>query len=482
MTGSQVGGFEPATAAPHMTPDEFRRQGRAFVEWVASYMERLEQLDVAPKVEPGDVRALLPQAPPDLGESWEAILGDLDRVVMPGLLHWQSPTFFGYFPATTSGPSVLAELVSAGLASQGMLWSTSPACTEVETHVLDWMQGMLDLPTAFRSDGSGGGVIQDSASSAALCAIVAARENGNGSADGGGELVAYTSSQAHSSIEKGIRVAGLAPHQLRAIDVDESYALRPELLAAAIEQDRAAGRRPFLCVATVGTTSSTAIDPVPAIGEICHAAGVWLHVDAAYAGVAAICPELRFLNAGLERAASFCTNPHKWLLANFDCTLFYVRDRAALVRSLSVLPEYLRNAASESGAVIDYRDWQVPLGRRFRALKLWFVIRHYGVEGLRAHVRRGVELARRLVELVDADERFELAAPARLSLVCFRLRDGDEANQRLLDAVNASGRAFLTHTRLDGKLTLRLAIGSPYTERRHVEATWRLLQELAGTA
>jgi aromatic-L-amino-acid/L-tryptophan decarboxylase len=460
-------------APPHMTPDEFRRLGRELVDWVADYMERVEELPVRSRSQPGDTRAMLPAAPPEHGEPWDDILADLDRVVLPGITHWQSPNFYAYFPASSSGASVLGELVAAGLGVQGMLWSTSPACTELETHMLDWMAGMLDLPAAFRSDGAGGGVIQDSASSAVLCALVAARE----AATGSGPLVAYTSDQGHSSIEKAARITGV---ELRLISVGEDSAMRPEALEEAILEDLAAGRRPVFCAATVGTTSTTAIDPVAAIGEICRRHGLWLHVDAAFAGVAAVCPELRFVNDGLELASSVSTNPHKWLLVNFDCGLFWVRDRAALIQALSVLPEYLRNAATESGAVIDYRDWQVPLGRRFRALKLWFVIRHYGVEGLRAHIRRSIALAQRFAARVSADPRFELAAPAPLSLVCFRLREGgDEANQRLLDAVNESGRAFLTHARLGDRLTLRLAVGHPSTEARHVDETADLLLALA---
>jgi aromatic-L-amino-acid decarboxylase len=461
-------------APPHMTPDEFRRIGRELVDWVADYMERVGDLPVRSRSEPGETRAMLPPSPPEQGEAWDDILADLDRVVMPGITHWQSPNFYAYFPASSSGPSVLGELVTAGLGVQGMLWSTSPACTELETHMLDWTADLLDLPAPFRSDGPGGGVIQDSASSAVLCALVAARE----AAAGTGPLVAYTSDQGHSSIEKAARITGV---ELRLVGVDEKLAMRPDLLEQAIVDDTTAGRRPVFCAATVGTTSTTALDPVPAIGEVCRRHGLWLHVDSAFAGVAALCPELRFVNDGLELASSYSTNPHKWLLVNFDCGLFWIRDRAALIQALSVLPEYLRNAATESGAVIDYRDWQIPLGRRFRALKLWFVIRHYGAEGLRAHIRRSVALARRFAGRVAADPRFELAAPAPLSLVCFRLRDGgDEANQKLLDAVNESGRAFLTHTRVDGRLTLRLAIGHPSTEARHVDETADLLFALAG--
>ncbi len=465
----------------HMTPEEFRRWGRAVVDWIADYYERVDSLPVLSRAEPGDIRAALPPHPPERGEPFDAMLADVDRVILPGLTHWQSPSFFAFFPANTSFPSILGELLSAGLGVQGMLWATSPACTELETHVLDWVAEMLDLPAAFRSDGPGGGVIQDTASSAALCALLAARERATGLATNergcDGRLTAYTSDQAHSSIEKAVKIAGIGRENLRLVPVDEGYAMRPDALAEAIRRDREAGKEPFFVVATVGTTSSNAIDPLPEIGRICRDEGLWLHVDAAMCGTAAVCPEFRHIHRGLELADSYCFNPHKWMFTNFDCDCFYVADRGALIRSLSVLPEYLRNRATESGAVIDYRDWQVPLGRRFRALKLWFVIRHYGVEGLRHHVRRHVELAQRFASWVEADDRFELAAPAPLNLVCFRHRGGDEVNQRILDRVNASGELYLTHTKLDDRLTLRFCVGQTHTEARHVERAWERIRE-----
>ena len=342
--------------------------------------------------------------------------------------------------------------------------------------MLDWLVGMLDLPAAFRSDGPGGGVIQDSASSAALCALLAGRERATGyesnETGAGGGLIAYATDQSHSSIEKAAAIAGLGRANLTRVATDERLAMRPEALAAAIAADRRAGRRPCFVCATVGTTASNALDPVRAIGEICRAEGVWLHVDAAMAGTAALCPELRAIQDGLELADSYCFNPHKWMFTDFDCDCFWVADRAALVRTLSILPEYLRNRATESGAVIDYRDWQVPLGRRFRALKLWFVIRHYGVEGLRHHVRRHVELARSFAAWVAADPRFELALPPPLNLVCFRHRGGDEANRRLLERLNASGRLYLSHAVLAGRFTLRFCVGQTRTEEEHVRAAW----------
>jgi aromatic-L-amino-acid decarboxylase len=356
-----------------------------------------------------------------------------------------------------------------------MLWATSPAATELETHVMDWLVSALDLPAGFRSGSDGGGVIQDTASSAALCALVAARERARDEGVRGG-LTAYASTQAHSSIEKAVRIAGLGPGGVRLIDVDEGYRMRPEALAAAMAADRAAGLTPVFVCATVGTTSSLAVDPVAEIGPLCKDFGAWLHVDAAMAGTAALCPEHRWIHEGLEHADSYCFNPHKWMFTAFDCDAFWVRDRAALVRSLSVLPEYLRNTATESGKVIDYRDWQVPLGRRFRALKLWFVLRIYGLEGLRRRVRRHVELAHDFASWVAADERFELVVPPSLNLVCFRLRGGDEENEALLGRLNASGALYLTHTRLGGRYTLRLSIGQTDTEERHVRAAWERIR------
>src|SRR5262249_43786369 len=333
------------------------------------------------------------------------------------------------------------------------------------------------------SDGAGGGGIQDTASSATLCALLAARERAtkfeSNQRGCDGKLVAYASTQTHSSIEKAMMIAGLGRQNLRLIEVDDRFAMRPEALAGQMERDRQAGLIPCFVCATVGTTSSNAIDPVPAIGRICREAGVWLHVDAAMSGTAALCPEFRWIHDGVELADSYCFNPHKWMFTNFDCDCFYVADRAALIRTLSVLPEYLRNRATESGAVIDYRDWQIPLGRRFRSLKLWFVIRSYGGEGLRRMVREHRGLARPFGSWVEADGGFGLAAPVSLNLVCFRHRGGDAVTQRVMDRVNGSGRAYLTHTRLGDRLALRLSVGQANTRLRHVEGVWRLLREAA---
>lgn len=464
-----------------MTEEEFRRRGHALVDWIADYHATIERRPVLAQVQPGEVRAGLPEHPPQCGESFEAMLADVDRVILPGLTHWQSPNFFAYFPSNSSGPAILGELLSAGLGVQGMLWATSPACTELETLMLDWLAEILDLPKFFHSSQNGGGVIQDTASSAALCALIAAREAATGgetneSGVSGPRLTAYASSQAHSSIEKAVKIAGLGRRQLRLIEVDAEFAMKPEALAVRMAADREAGYKPFFVAATVGTTSSNAMDPLAAIGGVCQEQGAWLHVDAAMSGTAALCPEYRHYLAGLELAESFNFNPHKWMFTNFDCSCFWVKERAALTGALGILPEYLKNRASAGGKVIDYRDWQIPLGRRFRALKLWFVIRHYGVEGLQREIRRHVALAQEFAGWVEADGDFELAAPAPLNLVCFRHRGGDAVNQHLMDRVNQSGEMYLTHTRLEGKLTLRMCIGQAQTEARHVQRAWRQLQ------
>ena len=474
----------PSEKSYHMTPQQFRQHGRAVVDWIADYYERIETLPVLSQVEPGQIRQALPAEAPPEGESFDAILQDMNKVILPGVTHWQSPNFFAYFPANASAPSILGDLLSSALGVQGMLWATSPACTELESHVLDWLVAMLGLPQKFLSTGSGGGVIQDTASSASLCAMLAARERATNYRSNrrgcDGKLVAYTSNQAHSSIEKAAMVAGIGTDNLRLLEVDERFAMRPEALTRQIQQDRQSGLVPFFVSATVGTTSSNALDPLPAIGTICRENGLWFHVDAAMSGTAALCPEFRYIQDGLELADSYTFNPHKWMFTNFDCNCFYVADRKALIDTLSILPEYLRNQATESGAVFDYRDWHIPLGRRFRSLKLWFVIRHYGVEGLQYHVRRHIEIAQQFAQWVKQDERFEMVAPAPLNLVCFRHRGSDESNQLLMDRLNHSGDLYLTHTRLNDRFTLRFCVGQTHTELRHVENAWRRIQEEAG--
>jgi aromatic-L-amino-acid/L-tryptophan decarboxylase len=467
----------------HMDPEEFRKHGYAVVDWIADYYKRIESFPVLSQVAPGQIRASLPAQAPQRSEPFESLLQDIESVILPGVTHWQSPNFFAFFPCNASGPAILGDLLSSGLGVQGMLWAASPACTELETQVLDWLVPALGLPEKFRSTSTGGGVIQDTASSATLCAILAARERAtNYESNRRGlreKLCAYTSSQAHSSIEKAIQIAGIGRENLRLIEVNDRFEMRADRLERAIAQDLEAGRTPFFICATVGTTSSTAIDPVPQIGMVAREHGLWLHVDAAMSGTAALCPEFRHLHNGLDYASSYCFNPHKWMFTNFDCDCFYVADRKALLQTLSVLPEYLRNKATESGAVIDYRDWHIPLGRRFRSLKLWFVLRHYGIEGLQFHIREHVRLAQQFASWVAEDSRFELAVTPPLNLVCFRLKTEDDINQRLLEALNRSGDLYLTHTRLHDKLTLRLCVGQTNTTERHVEKAWRRIREEA---
>jgi aromatic-L-amino-acid decarboxylase len=466
-----------------MSAEEFRRHGRAAVDWIADYMNRVEDLPVLSRESPGALRSKLPAHPPEHGESFERMLADVDDLILPGITHWQSPNFFAYFPANSSGASVLGDLLSSGLGVQGMLWATSPACTELETHVLDWLVELLGLPDRFMSLGAGGGVIQDSASSAVLCALLAARERAtDGTSNKAGvnrRLTVYASTQAHSSIEKAVRIAGIGSDALRFVEVDEDFAMRPDELERMIEQDLFDGATPCMVVATVGTTSSNALDPLRGVGEISRRHNLWLHVDAAMSGSAAVCPEFRFIHEGVELADSYGFNPHKWMFVNFDCSCFYVADREALVGALSILPEYLRNVATESGTVIDYRDWQVPLGRRFRALKLWFVIRHYGIAGLRHHIARHVELAQAFAQWVDESPDFELAVRPPLNLVCFRHRGGEALNRKLLDRLNQSGELYLTHTVLGGKYTLRLCVGQTMTEAEHVKRAWDLIRQVA---
>jgi len=466
-----------------MSAEQFRQYGRNVIDWIADYLQHVENHPVQSQAGPGEVRAKLPTEAPMQGEPFENLMRDVDNIIMPGLTHWQSPNFFAFFPANTSGPSILGDLLASGLGVQGMLWATSPACTELETHVLDWLVDMLDLPQHFKSTSQGGSVIQDTASSATLCAMLAAREratNFNTNQHGVNQtLTAYCSNQAHSSVVKAAGIAGIGRENLRELEVDEHFAMRPDALDSMIEQDQQQGRQPFFVTATVGTTSSNAFDPLRAIGEVCRAHNLWLHVDAAMSGTAAMCPDFRWMHDGLEFADSYCFNPHKWMLTNFDCDCFYVADRAMLIQTLSILPEYLKNAATTSGEVFDYRDWHIPLGRRFRALKLWFVIRHYGVEGLQAHVREHVAMAQQFTQWVDQHPDFERVAPTPLTLVCFRHKSSDEFNERLLNTLNSSGKLYMTHTRLNDQYVLRMSIGATLTQRRHVEHAWRLIDETA---
>ena len=466
-----------------MNSKEFRKAGKDVIDWIADYYEKISEFPVMSQVKANEIRDDLPNDIPIEGESFECIMKDLEDIILPGISHWQSPNFYGFFPANASGPAILGDLLSSGFGINGMIWSSSPSCTELETHMMDWLVTMLDLPKHFHSSSSGGGVIQDSASSATLCALLAGREkttNGLSNIKGVREnLIVYSSNQSHSSIEKAVKIAGLGIENLRIIDVNDSFSMKIEHLENTIKDDLKNGGIPCFLVATSGTTSSTAFDPLVEIGEICIKYNIWLHVDAAMAGTAALCEEFRWINEGLNNADSYCFNPHKWMLTNFDCDAFFIKDRKALTETLSIQPEYLKNSLSESDRVIDYKDWQIPLGRRFRSLKLWFVLRYYGIEGLKAHIRRGVKLSQLFQKLVLSDNRFELMAPSPLNLVCFRMKGSDEINESLINKLNMTGDMFLTHTRLNDKYTLRFCIGSPLTKRHHVENSWYKIAQAA---
>lgn len=462
---------------------EIRADGPAVLEWAARYLDGIGERSVLAPVEPGWVRSQLPDRPPDGAETWDAILADLDRVIAPGTAHWQSPGWYAYFQSNSSAPAVLAEALITTFGVQGMLWHTGPACTEVETLVLDWLADLLDLPAAFRSAAgggrAGGGVIQDSASSSTLVAVLAARDRARRAGARLDDLVAYTSVDAHSSVEKGLRVAGLLAEQLRSVPVDATRAMDASALASLVAADRAAGRTPFLVVGTVGTTSTHGMDPLGAIGDVATAHDVWFHVDAAHAGVAALVPEHRWIHDGLDTADSYVTDPHKWMFTAMDCSALWVRDAGPLADALSITPEYLRNTASGSGSVVDYRDWQVPLGRRFRALKLWAVIRRFGADGLRRAVAGHITLAQGLADRLAADPRFELPLPTPLNLICVAHVGGDEATEALLSALNSSGRVAVSHTRIDGRYLLRLSIGQTATTAESVDELWSLLDRHA---
>lgn len=467
-----------------MDAQQFRQHGHQIIEVIATYLETIEERPVSSGLRPGDVRARLPEHPPQDPEEFSAVLRDVQEIIIPGLTHWQHPSFFAFFPGNTSYSSILAEFLTAGLGVQGMIWASSPACTEVETLMLDWMQELLGLPEKFRSTTStGGGVIQGSASEATLASILAARwrtTQGAINIDGDtSRLIAYCTTQTHSSIEKGLRIAGIGTDNIRIVEHDEHFAMKPNALRAQVMADIAEGLQPFWVCSTMGTTSSGAFDPTPALGEISQEYGLWLHVDGAMHGIAALAPEFRWVNDGLDHADSYCTNPHKWMGVNFDCDLFWTSDRHALLGALSILPEYLRSAAAESGAAIDYRDWQIPLGRRFRSLKLWFALRLDGLASFQELIRNHVALTQELAELVSADKRFEIVAPHPLNLLCLRLVGDDIATDQLIERVNATGRALFTRTVLDGRSVLRFSIGSRTTTRDHVVQAWGLLQDLA---
>ena len=465
-------GASPATVRRSKIPDpldldEFRDNGHALIDWIADYLANIAQRPVQAQVEPGEVRAQLPETAPESAEPFDALLRDLEDVVVPGLAQWQHPGWFTYFPAQSSPPSILGEMASAALGTQGMMWTTAPAATEIESHVLDWLVDLTGVPQGWKTTGKGGGVIQMSASDSTHTALVVARELCRKRTGAAAEqMVAYTSGQAHSSIEKGARVAGIG--QLHLIEVDSEFAARPEALTRMIADDLDAGLVPAFVCGSVGTTATTAVDPVRAIGEIAAQHDLWFHVDAAYAGSAMICEEFRHHQDGLELAHSYTFNPHKWLATNFDCSVLWVADRRPLIDTLSIKPPYLANAASASGDVIDYRDWQVPLGRRFRALKLWWVLRSFGAVGLRQRIRANVRQARTLADWIVQQPQLKLIAPVPFALVCFAHADGDEATRQLLDSLNADDSVYLLGSEINQCAFIRVSIGSTWTTDHHV--------------
>jgi aromatic-L-amino-acid/L-tryptophan decarboxylase len=490
MSDSEYDARELAPPTGDMSAEEFRRFGHEIVDWIANYFEHIEDLPVLAQIEPGDLKAQLPAAPPDQGEPMEAILADVDRLIVPALTHWSHPSFFAYFATSTSAPGIFGELLSAAFDVKSMLWRTSPASTELEEVVLDWLRQMIGL------DAGMSGIIYDTASVSSMHAIAAAREGvemrireqGMSGRKDLPLLRVYASDQAHSSIDKGIITLGLGQRALRKIPSDREFRMDTNALSEAIDEDKLNGMLPFCVVATVGTTSTSSIDPVPEIVKVCEQHALWLHVDAAYAGSAAIVPELRHILDGCQRADSLVLNPHKWLFTPFDLSVLYCRHMDLLGRAFSLVPEYLRTP--EQAKVRSGSDYGVQLGRRFRALKLWMIIRYFGHEGLAARIREHCRLAQLFASWIEESTDWEMMAPVPFALVCFRAQPRiqhqteeaeakhlDALNEAIMHGVNATGRAFLSHTKLNDKLTLRLSIGNIRTTERHVRQVWELLNE-----
>jgi aromatic-L-amino-acid/L-tryptophan decarboxylase len=470
-----------------METKEFRTAAHQLVDWMADYMENTGSYNVRPLLHPGDIKKQLPSSAPLEGEAFNSIFEDFNSIIMPGMTHWQHPQFFAYFPTGASGPSVLAEMLSSTLGAQCMIWLTSPAAEELEERMMEWLRDMLGLPTTFT------GVIQDSSSSATLVALLTARENFSSyqinqkGFDGTLRYRIYTSAQAHSSVDKDVKIAGFGIDNLVKIDVDENFAMKPEELRNAIEKDVKQGYTPLCVVSTIGSTSSTAIDPISTIAKICVEYKCWHHIDASYAGTALLLPEMRWMSEGSEMADSFVVNPHKWMFTNFDCSAYFVKDKNALIKTFSILPEYLKTP--EDHLVNNYRDWGIPLGRRFRSLKLWFVIRSFGIKGLQDKIRQHIEFGQWLKEKVSSSKNFELLAPVPLNLVCFRYTPAgvndekrlEEINSTLLNTLNSSGKILLTQTKLNGKYAIRFVGGSEKTTLEDIKQGWKLVEEMAGS-
>ncbi|KAM6178292.1 aromatic-L-amino-acid decarboxylase [Rhynchocyon petersi] len=471
-----------------MNASEFRKRGKEMVDYVADYLEGIEKRQVYPDVEPGYLRPLIPATAPQEPESFEAIMADVERVIMPGVTHWHSPNFFAYFPTASSYPAMLADMLCGAIGCIGFSWAASPACTELETVMMDWLGKMLQLPEAFLagSAGEGGGVIQGSASEATLVALLAARTKIMRQLQEASpeltqaaimeKLVAYSSDQAHSSVERAGLIGGV---KLRTIPSDSKFAMRGSALQEVLERDKAAGLIPFFVVATLGTTPCCSFDNLLEVGPICNQENIWLHIDAAYAGSAFICPEFRHLLNGVEFADSFNFNPHKWLLVNFDCSAMWVKNRTSLTGAFKLDPVYLKHSHQDSGLITDYRHWQLPLGRRFRSLKMWFVFRMYGVKELQAYIRKHVQLSHEFEVLVQQDPHFEICAEVILGLVCFRLKGSNQLNEALLEKINNAKKIHLVPCHLRGKFVLRFAICSRTVESAHVQHAWKHIRELA---
>lgn len=468
-----------------MDSNTFRQYAHQFVDWMADYMDGVEHYPVKSQVQPGEIYQKIPTKLPNSGESMDTIFQDFQDKILPGMTHWQSPNYFAYFPANVSPPSILAEMLMSTMGAQCMKWETSPAAAELEERVMEWLRDAMGIPKTWE------GVIQDTASTATLAALLCARErHSNYKVNEGGfkgftNYRVYCSKETHSSIEKGVKIAGFGKQNLVKIEVDEQMAMRPDRLKQAIEADIAAGLQPLCIVVATGTTGTTAIDPLDAIGDIAQEFGLWLHVDAAYAGSALLLPEFQWMIKGIEKADSFVFNPHKWMLTNFDCTAYFVKDSRALVNTFAILPEYLKTRTD--GQVNNYCDWGIPLGRRFRALKLWFVLRYYGLEGIQQKLRGHMRMSGWLEEQIKAAPDFQMLVPRNLNLVCFHYKPSNDAdlttinhlNEQLLHQLNDTGKIFLTHTKIRGIYTLRIVIGQTTVEQRHVEAAWAFIQETA---
>lgn len=471
--------------------EEFRKYGHRMVDFIADYYRDIAEYPVRSQVQPGYLECQLPTAAPEDPESLDDVLADVQSKIIPGVTHWQSPSFFAFYPANFSTAGFLGDMLSGGLNVIGFSWISSPAATELEQIVLDWLGKLLQLPEEFLFSGGGGGVIQGTASEAVCVAMLAARKRavaklmaeGASETEAFGRLTGYVSDQTHVSVQKAAQIAGVAAN-LRVLPTNSStnFSLSPAALRKAVAEDAANGFLPFFLCGTVGTTSSAAVDPLPELGDIALEYGMWFHVDAAFAGNACICPEVRHNLDGIEKVDSYSMNPHKWLLTNFDCSTLWLKDPRQLVAAMSTSPEYLRNKATDEKLVVDYKDWQLPLGRKFRSLKLWFTMRLYGASGLRKHIREHIRIAEHLESLVRTSDRFEMVAPRNFSLVCFRLKplendtdNGRTVNATLLEAINSRGACFLTHTVLDGVFTLRMAIGSSRTELQHVMEAWTII-------